>query len=72
MAYATDTRSFGASFGQSIRNLRTSLTERWSRYATFRTTRNELDALSDRELADLGIARGSIHGIAEFAAYGEN
>jgi uncharacterized protein YjiS (DUF1127 family) len=38
--------------------------------AMYRATVNELDALSDRELADLGISRGSIRHMAQVAAYG--
>ncbi len=71
MAYATDTRSLGATLGQNFSNMRTALGERWSRYKTYRTTRDELFALTDRELADLGIARASIQSIATFAAYGD-
>ncbi len=33
-------------------------------YRTYFETLNELDALNDRELADLGIARGNIRAIA--------
>lgn len=36
----------------------------------FRNTFNELDRLSDRELNDLGIARGDIGHIAREAVYG--
>lgn len=37
---------------------------------TYRTTVKELNALSDRELYDLGISRGSIRMIAHMAVYG--
>ena len=72
MAYATETRTTGLTLGHRIGELRTNLADRWARYTTYRNTLNELSALTDRELADLGIARGSIQGIATFAAYGEN
>ncbi|UWQ21110.1 DUF1127 domain-containing protein [Jannaschia sp. W003] len=36
----------------------------------YRQTFNELASLSDRDLADLGIARSSIRAIAHEAAYG--
>lgn len=37
---------------------------------TYRQTVKELNALSDRELADLGIGRGSIRFVARMAVYG--
>lgn len=43
---------------------------RFAQYRTYRKTFEELNALSDRELSDLGIARSSIPGIAYKAAYG--
>lgn len=36
----------------------------FERRAAVRQTREELNRLSDRELADIGILRGDIHGIA--------
>ena len=39
-------------------------------YRVYAETRNELEALSDRELADLGISRLNITTIARDAAYG--
>ena len=45
------------------------LTQRFARYKTYRRTLDELHALSHRELADLGIHRSQIRGIAYRAAY---
>ena len=45
------------------------LTKRFQRYRTYRQTLEELEALSDRELADLSISRGQVRGIAYRAAY---
>ncbi|WP_081780776.1 DUF1127 domain-containing protein [Sulfitobacter noctilucicola] len=39
-------------------------------YAVYRRTRSELASLSDRSLADLGIARSNIRRMALEAAYG--
>lgn len=39
-------------------------------YREYRRVYEELDALSDRELADLGMSRHSIRDIASAAAYG--
>jgi len=44
--------------------------ERIARYRTFRTTLNELQTLSDRDLTDLGISRSNVRSIAYDAAYG--
>ncbi|WGH77960.1 DUF1127 domain-containing protein [Jannaschia ovalis] len=44
----------------------------WQQYRTFRTTIAELSRLSNRDLADLGIARGDIHWLAMEAAYGKS
>ena len=41
----------------------------WADYRAFVETRAELDALSDRELADLGIARANIRDVARSAVY---
>lgn len=46
------------------------VSQRYTRYKTYRTTLDELEALSDRDLADLGIARSMIRSIAYQAAYG--
>ena len=42
---------------------------RMSQYRTYRRTLEELEVLSDRELADLGLVRGQIPSIAYRAAY---
>lgn len=45
------------------------LTKRFANYKTYRTTLEELQNLSDRELADLGIHRSTLRSIAYRAAY---
>ncbi len=45
------------------------VSHRWSQYKTYRNTLDELEALTDRELADLGISRLSLRSIAYKAAY---
>ena len=42
-----------------------------ARRAVYAQTVRELNALTDRELADLGIARASITTVAREAAYGK-
>lgn len=41
-----------------------------ARYRTYRRTLGELEQLTDRELADLGISRLQVRSIAYQAAYG--
>ena len=48
------------------------LADRWRRFRLFRRTYAELDALSTRELDDLGISRSMITRLAYEAAYGRN
>ena len=68
MAYMTDTRAHGATVSERISQLRGYVAGRLAQRRVFRTTLNELQALNDRELADLGIARGNIPAIAREAA----
>lgn len=44
---------------------------RWEQYRLFRQTLTELQSLSNRELADLGLNRSMLHSIAVEAAYGK-
>ena len=70
MAYATNTRTGGATLSQRISETRAALADRYTKYSTYKATLNELAGLSDRDLADLGINRSMIKGIATEAAYG--
>ncbi len=70
MAYATDinTASHGASasrFSALVHTLRTGLAKR----KLYSNTLNELQSLSDRELADLGLHRSMLRRVAYEAAY---
>ncbi len=71
MAYASDTRTASTTIGQRLTEMRAALQDRIARNRVFRTTLNELGALSNRELADLGIARSNIKAVAFEAAYGK-
>ncbi|MEI4195777.1 DUF1127 domain-containing protein [Roseovarius sp. E0-M6] len=70
MAFASDTHTGRAArsnanagfFGQTVNSI-----QKWRE---FNKTRNELNSLSDRGLADLGISRGEIDAIARRAVYG--
>lgn len=75
MTYAHATRSEAHGFGigaifHRIAAAYDALQETLGRHRVFRQTLNELGALSDRELADLGINRSMIPGIAMEAAEG--
>ncbi len=72
MAYASahQTRASGL-FGQvadAIASLRTA----WARSRVYVRTYNELNALTSRELADLGISRSMVTRLAYEAAYGRD
>ncbi|WP_380058346.1 DUF1127 domain-containing protein [Falsihalocynthiibacter sp. SS001] len=69
MAFATEIRATEAGIQDRIIAAYKGLAEKVSCYNTYRTTVNELNALSGRELADLGIHRSMIKGIALEAAY---
>ena len=71
MAYTTaSSRALdGVSVSQRLSRLRTGLSARLANYRTYRATLAELSSLSDRELNDLGIARGMIPTVAANAVY---
>lgn len=50
--------------------LRQELQARYGAWKVYRQTRDELAALSDRELADLGLHRSGINAVAMESAYG--
>ncbi len=69
MAYVTDIRIGGTTIADRVNALRADWADKIARRRLFRTTLNELSALSNRELNDLGIARSEIKNIAYQAAY---
>lgn len=70
MTYQTGTVTGGFAFGDRIAALRNALAERRAKYKVYTTTLRELNSLSDRDLADLGLSRSMIKGLAIEAAYG--
>ena len=70
MAYVNATRSATASLADRISAAVADLKEGLRRRRIYRQTVRELNALSSRELADLGIHRAMITRIALEAAYG--
>jgi uncharacterized protein YjiS (DUF1127 family) len=65
-AYKIDSRAHAGRETGLVARLRQSLAD----YRNFRRTYDELDALSDRELADLGLSRPDIRFVANEAVYG--
>ncbi len=71
MAYVNSTRSLNISFADRLGNIAKSVKLALHRRRLFNQTVRELNALSDRELADLGIHASMIKQIATEAAYGK-
>ncbi len=69
MAYATEIRIPGAALIERTGTFMSSLADRFAKYQLYRNTVRELEALSDRDLADLGLHRSSIRSIALESAY---
>lgn len=72
MAYATQTQSGALSLLARIAEIREQAAEAYSAWRIYRTTLNELRALTGRDLADLGIHQSQIRAIALDAAYGQH
>ncbi|WP_179380840.1 DUF1127 domain-containing protein [Jannaschia marina] len=72
MAYTTYGNSAAASISLRDRIAARIETARadYAKWRVYRRTINELSALSNRDLADLGLSRSMIHGVALEAAYG--
>lgn len=68
MAYVNSTSAPSRSFAAIAKGFLNTLDARYTAYRAYRTTFNELQALSNRDLADLGIMRCDIHTRATEAA----
>ncbi len=64
------TTSFDISHARSGHSLFSGVRKAFADYRLYRQTLNELDALSDRELRDLGLSRLSIRAVAHDSVYG--
>lgn len=71
MAFLTETSRNTGMFS-ALRDAALGLRDAFVQYTIFRRTYNELNALSSRELNDLGIARSMITRLAYEAAYGKS
>ena len=73
MAYANHTQTHvagGTPLATRIAAFGTALRADYAKWRVYRRTLDELASLTDRDLADLGIARGQIGAVARSAAYG--
>ncbi|SDC79109.1 DUF1127 domain-containing protein [Ruegeria marina] len=70
MAYATVNTGHAPSIAARILSAVKSTREAWAKNASYKRTFNELDRLSNRELADIGVRRCDISDIARFHVYG--
>jgi len=71
MALVNEVNSIESGLFRRLSNAVANYREMRQRNRVFRQTRRELNALTERELADLGIARSMITRIAREAAYGK-
>jgi uncharacterized protein YjiS (DUF1127 family) len=71
MAYVNSTRSTANGLGDRVFSLVRTLRESLERRSVYRRTLRELSALSNRELADLGLHRSMLTRVALEAAYGK-
>lgn len=71
MAYANSTHAAHGGFGDRLGMLVRAVKEAVAQRRVYNQTLRELNALTQRELADLGIHRSSIGRIASEAAYGK-
>jgi uncharacterized protein YjiS (DUF1127 family) len=71
MAYVNSSRVARVSLGERIVAFVTVVREAAARRATYQQTQRELNSLTDRELADLGMVRNNIDAVARSAAYGK-
>ncbi|MBQ2259876.1 MAG: DUF1127 domain-containing protein [Loktanella sp.] len=59
------------SFAERLSGFRVTLADKLAKRKVYMTTLRELQALSNRDLADLGLSRSDIRFIAMEAAYGK-
>lgn len=69
MAYVNNQRT-NTGLSLNFAQLLQTVTTRFANYRLYRTTVKELSALSDRELADLGLYRADIRALAIETTYG--
>jgi len=70
MAYTTDVHSGGFSIAPRIAQYRAAFAKSVEQYKTYRRTLAELESLTSRELADIGLNPHALKDIAYESAYG--
>ena len=70
MAYVNTSRAASPGLVDRVSALVAAVKLSLQRRATYQQTLHELNNLSDRDLADLGLSRASIRSVAREAAYG--
>jgi uncharacterized protein YjiS (DUF1127 family) len=71
MTTYTSTLSANIPFADRLSGFRANLSDKLAKRNVYLTTLRELQALTDRDLNDLGLARTDIKAIAMEAAYGK-
>ncbi|MEO1919278.1 MAG: DUF1127 domain-containing protein [Paracoccaceae bacterium] len=69
MAYAIATPTLSVSLLERASTFIANRREAYAQHRLYAKTMNELQSLSNRELADLGLGRGSLHDTAYAAVY---
>ena len=70
MAFTSSIR-IAPTFFERLVDYKNDLAERYAKHRVYRNTLEELQALTGRELADLGMTRGNLKSVAYEAAYGK-
>jgi uncharacterized protein YjiS (DUF1127 family) len=70
MALAIEHQGIETGLGEKLSGVARNVMTRYAQSRVYRTTLSELSALSNRDLADLGIHRSTIKSVALKAAYG--
>ncbi|MGR3760710.1 DUF1127 domain-containing protein [Roseobacteraceae bacterium NS-SX3] len=70
MAHVISTPNTGVSLAARIRRFAEGVKTAWDMRAEYKRTFNELNALTNRELADIGVRRCDIADIARIHVYG--
>lgn len=71
MAYVSSNRTTSLSIGGRFAEMGKQAAEAWTAWRLYRRTLDELQALSARELADLGLNRSMLRQAAFEAVYGK-
>ncbi len=71
MAFITETFTGGSTLSERFAALRENFATARAQRKIYTTTINELDSLSNRDLADLGLSRSMIKTVAYEAAFGK-